>query len=390
MGRDSQRRVSSEDELLQGAYRDGLALGRRRANLSTDQVVARLHTWLWQLNQLIDRKKGQLVELSSPTVYVGLVLGLVFGVTGFLLMMWVDYTVLKEFWGSFQTDDLGQSRLSGGEIVIKSLQVLAAATLFHFFYQSLSPLWRKRYIQGVFTMAVLLLFAMGVLYSVASVPEGTTVGGVEIKPSQQVVDTTLCDLGLRQDCSAEAAAAAGAAGPDAETGFVGAAVGFLRGLEFFSYLALIVIFVAVTSAAVMLLHVALRASRALFGSVQEEASEQEGADVSTPSAMRARVRLFLAKFSEDEDEEGTITVDDASGGARGKFLAAALGHFYSGYIDGAAGGALSRVRGNTDQAEAAIRQASEFIPDLVAGTLDFRSGVSAEIREVDFGDRRTA
>ncbi len=252
---------------------DGELLGRAKTPVKPEALKTRLERWNDYYNAKLRIIEGELRDLHERRTGFGhsimLMVLMVFAFLVFLAVLAVDYAVLSEFWAQVYSNEFGEVPPDfAASVVIKSLQVVVAALAFHFFTQNLTPEGRKYFAYFVFIVTLLFLLGLGFLNAANSLPPGSDLAVNQNNQAATEEDRAILEaLGLADE--EEAAAPAADAGAPAETGATRADT-FRFYYEMAWFMTLALLFVAVTSVAALVLHVALRAAVALFGRVDNE------------------------------------------------------------------------------------------------------------------------
>ncbi len=276
---DSNKRGRSGKDLNQLRFpdEDGAMLGRSRVPVTTEMLTSRIERWNDYYNAKLRIIEVDLRDLSKRRQGFGyaLMLGItaVFSFIVFLAVLAVDYAVLSEFWARVYSNEYGEVPPDfAASVVVKSLQVVVAALAFHFFFQNLSREHRKIFTFFVFGVTLLFLLGLGFLNAANSLPPGSdlavTTGAQDASQEDQEILEALGLADETDDAGAEAPAAGTAgqqAAPEADRG-----AGFRNAYEASWFATLALLFIAVTSVAALVLHVALRAVAGLFGRIDNE------------------------------------------------------------------------------------------------------------------------
>lgn len=189
-------------------------------------------------------------------------------VTGLLIFagaLFVDYSIVSEFWTRALANEFLELPGSLADSVgFKSLQVLFAAIAAHFVFASLGASGQKVFVRIVFVLALLMLAGLGFLLATMSLPAGTadTFGGTTS------LDDALAGLGL----GAGETSAAAAAGP----GIADEALS--RDVHAVTWLSSLgVIFLVVTGVAAIALHSAVEGFKHLVavGEYRQRSAEAD-------------------------------------------------------------------------------------------------------------------
>lgn len=175
------------------------------------------------------------------------VMAILVGLLIFAGALFVDYTIVSEFWTRALANEFLELPGSLADSVgFKSLQVLFAAIAAHFVFASLGPVGQKTFTRIVFVFALLMLAGLGFLLATMSLPAGSadTFGGTTS------LDEALAGLGLGGE-GATVPAAPAAPGIAEEA--------LSRDVHAVTWLASLgVIFLVVTGVAAIALHSAVR------------------------------------------------------------------------------------------------------------------------------------
>lgn len=175
------------------------------------------------------------------------VMAIIAGLLIFAGALFVDYTIVSEFWTRALANEFLELPGSLADSVgFKSLQVLFAAIAAHFVFASLGPVGQKTFTRIVFIFALLMLGGLGFLLATMSLPAGSadTFGGTTS------LDEALAGLGLGGDAAAVPAAPAGPGIADEALSRDVHAITWLASLG--------VIFLVVTGVAAIALHSAVK------------------------------------------------------------------------------------------------------------------------------------
>jgi len=190
------------------------------------------------------------------------------GILVFAGALFVDYTIVSEFWTrALANEFLELPGTLSDSVAFKSLQVLFAAIAAHLVYASLGPVGQKTFTRIVFVFAVLMLAGLGFLLATMSLPAGTAdaFGGTTS------LDDALAGLGLGTQEAVNSAAAAPSIVDEATS----------RDVHSITWLASLgVIFLVVTGVAAIALHGAVEAFKHLVavGEYRSRAAEATALD----------------------------------------------------------------------------------------------------------------
>lgn len=194
------------------------------------------------------------------------VMAIIAGLLVFAGALFVDYTIVSEFWTrALANEFLELPGTLADSVGFKSLQVLFAAIAAHLVYASLGTVGQKIFTRTVFVLAVLMLGGLGFLLATMSLPAGSAdaFGGTTS------LDDALAGLGLGTQEAVTSAAPAGASIADEAMSRDLHAVTWLGSLG--------VIFLVVTGVAAIALHGAVNGFRHLVA-VGEYRSRSTEAD----------------------------------------------------------------------------------------------------------------
>ncbi len=182
------------------------------------------------------------------------VIAMIVGTLVFAGALFVDYTIVSEFWTRALANEFLELPGSlADSVAFKSLQVLFAAIAAHLVFASLGPTGQKVFTRIVFIFAVLMLAGLGFLLATMSLPQGTA----DVFGGTTSLDQALAGLGLGGEASG-AAATAQPAGPTLADEVVS------RDVHTATWLASLgVIFLVVTGVAAIALHSAISGLRHL-------------------------------------------------------------------------------------------------------------------------------
>lgn len=299
-------------------YQEGRSRGRSRSKVS--ESLLRIHLERWQA-ALLDRLsiiKGEIKELeerTSPGMIFTLIFAMLFGIAGFLIAIAVDYYIVRDFWNGVFANEYGEVPASAGfSPLVKALQVVVAALMFHFLYQALGRTGKRIFIYFMAVLAVILLLGVGLWVANDNLPPNFSMFGVQLTEEAEVRDTTLSDLGLAPATPEQPAADA-----DAETRNTEGKAIVSNALGIMWFLAFGMIFIVVTGVAALSLGVASRAAAGMFGSI-----DREWMDGRAMNRQDARFRLARARKAETNLENPDY---------RMMLLQASLADFQQGYMD---------------------------------------------------------
>ncbi len=324
------RRKRTARHLEQLVYpdEDGELMGRARVPVTTDHLKTRVERWNEYYNAKLRIIEGEIRDLNirrGPFWHpIMLIVTAIFAFAVFLAVLAVDYAVLSEFWARVYSNEFGEVPPAfAASVIIKSLQVVGAALAFHFFYQTLTRDGRRYFVYFVFIVTLLFLLGLGFLNAGNSLPAGSTLS-VNTQAEDQAEENrrVLEALGLADEEGEATDAEPDPAEEEAKRAAENRreTVRFAYDIAWFS--TLLLLFVAVTSVAAMMLHVALRAVSGLFGRIDNEHY------FSSRSILNKRdmnLRLLRARRAREwlRSEK-----------ARGQLMKHCLASFETGYIFG--------------------------------------------------------
>lgn len=308
-------------------YEEGQRYGRNRVEMSVPTLQMHVARWQTSLLNKFSIINGEVKELEarrkSPGLILTLMFGILFGAAGFLIAIAVDYYIVRDFWNAVYANEYGEVPASAGiSPLVKALQVVVAALMFHFLYQALGRSGKRAFVYIMAVLTLILLIGVGVWVANDNLPPNFKMFGVQITEEAEVRDTTLSDLGLAPAEQEPAADPAADARNEEGKAMMSNALGIIW------FLAFGMIFVVVTGVAALSLGVASRAAGGLFGPI-----DRENYDGRAMNRQDVKYRLERAKQAQ---------INLRNPHYRKKLLRAFLVEFLEGYVDGAGRNSKSR------------------------------------------------
>lgn len=120
------------------------------------------------------------------------------GFTIFVMALFVDYHIVKEFWTWALSNEDGELQaVLRDSVVFKSLQVVFATMAIHFVLTNIGGPGRTLFAIFIFILTVGMITGVGLLWATNSLPPGAKLFGVDVHGSAESVSQTLESMGLK-------------------------------------------------------------------------------------------------------------------------------------------------------------------------------------------------
>jgi hypothetical protein len=258
-------------------------LGRRGVKVSTPMLLQRLKehnaiAYEAEEKNLHRRVRG-VGAVSSNMLWI------VSGLGVFLMALFVDYHIVREFWTWALSNENGELQQALREsVVFKSLQVVFATLAIHFVLTQIGTGGRAAYGVFIFLLTIGMITGVGLLWATNSLPPGAKIFGVDIHGSADSVQKTLDALGLKPVGPAPAQVT-----PDPNAIVSGESIKTYQSVIWLS--ALSVLFLIVASVGAMALDWAVQSFSSLMGGAIHESHIGAAGRSNTMRDRLARVRV---------------------------------------------------------------------------------------------------